>query len=93
MKEYIISSTKIRRPLGDSEEDHQKLKEQKYKVFFKAVQDATNLTTRVCLFSCIIFNFLVSGSWLALKPSEVVGKPLKPTEVVGQPVKPTEVVG
>ena len=52
-KEHTISSSKIRRPLGDSEEDHQKLKEQKYKVFFKAFQAATNLTTRVCLFSCI----------------------------------------
>ena len=34
-------------------------------------------------FSCIYFYSLVSGSWLALKPSEVVGEPLKPTKVVG----------
>ena len=64
-EEHIISSSKIRRPLGDSEEDHQKLKEQEYKVFFKAHQAATTLTTRFCLlllhyfyFPCI--RFLVS---------------------------------
>ena len=64
-EEYIISSSKIRRPLGDSEEDHQKLKEQEYKVFFKAHQAVTTLTTRFCLlllhyfyFPCI--RFLVS---------------------------------
>ena len=49
-KEDIISSSKIRRPLGDSEEDHQKLKEQEYNIFFKALKAATNLTTRVCPF-------------------------------------------
>ena len=49
-KEHFISSSKIRRPLEDSEEDHQKLKEQEYNIFFKALKAATNLTTRVCPF-------------------------------------------
>ena len=49
-KEDIISTSKIRRPLGDYEEDHQKLKEQEYNIFFKALKAATNLTTRVCPF-------------------------------------------
>ena len=47
-KAAIISSTKIKRPLGEVKEDHLKLKKLTYKIFFKHFK-LQHPTTRVCL--------------------------------------------